>query len=238
MIWNKPYNKRLMRKAKMDLIDRAVRRYGVNSFADLGGVWRVEGGYSFYAASEHGAQVRLVDTHPTDTVRSLTKKWPRVSLVEGSFGDPAIVDRVRGVDAVIFYDVLLHQVSPDWNEVLNMYSWARVLVIYNQQWTGPETVRLLDLGREAYFENVPAHEHDEASSVYGPLFERLDQPHPDYKDGRKWRDVHHIWQWGITDLDMITRLAGLGYKLEFFENHGRFGKLPRFENHAMIFVKA
>src|SRR3712207_8336532 len=47
--------------------------------------------------------------------------------------------QVQGVDAVFFFDVLLHQVRPHWDEVLNLYSAAKVVVIYNQQWTGSKT---------------------------------------------------------------------------------------------------
>lgn len=229
----KPYDKSLMRQAKMELIDRAFDKYGVRSFADLGGVWRVEGGYSFYAASEHKAEHSyLVDTHPTERVRELSKKWP-VEIVQGSFGDPSVAEKVKGVDAVFLFDVLLHQVAPDWDDILRLYSSTPVLVIYNQQWTGPNTVRLLDLGEEEYYRNTPYNQDERRRSG---LFRRLDTPHPDH-GGRLWRDVHHIWQWGITDLDLIRAATALGYKLEYFENYGRFQKLPQFENHGMIFTK-
>jgi hypothetical protein len=100
--------------------------------------------------------------------------------------------------------VLLHQVAPDWDTILDMYAKnVRALVIYNQQWTGPgNNVRLLDLGEEEYF-----------------------------------RDVHHIWQWGITDADLEAKVAGLGFKLLHKKNCGRFGRLPNFENHAFIFAR-
>jgi hypothetical protein len=233
-MFSRTYRRSLLDPDKLRLIDRAFRRHGVRTFADLGGVWRVEGGYSFYAASKHSAGPSfIVDTHPTKTVEGYAKKAGNVSIVKGGFGDPAIAKRVAGVDAVFLFDVLLHQVRPNWNEVLELYSDTRVLVIYNQQWIGPETVRLFDLGEEEFFQNVP---HSATEPPYNDLFSKLDTPHPDYTD-RNWREVHHIWQWGITDLDLIGTATRLGYKLEYFENYGRFGSLPRFENHGMIFVK-
>ena len=67
------------------------------------------------------------------------------------------------------------------------------------------------------------------------LFDKLDEKHPDHD--RPWRDVHHIWQWGISDEDLRTKLEGLGFRLEFSKNCGRFGKLPNFENHTFLFCR-
>lgn len=214
---------------KLALIREAYSR-GARSFADLGGVWRVDGGYSFYA-ERLGYRGILVDTHPTDAALNRTGK--SVEFLRGNFGDPAIVESVRGIDAVFFFDVLLHQVRPDWDELLRLYSWAPMVLIYNQQWTGSDTVRLLDLGETEYFANTP---HDPNEPTYKNLFQKIDTPHPDH-GGRLWRDVHHIWQWGITDEALIGRMGELGYKLDYSANHGSFGRLPRFENHSFLFLK-
>jgi len=221
--------------AKLEMIDAAFAKYGVTSFADLGGVWGVEGGYTFHALDRF-PQVRgmLVDTHPTAAVTERAKKYPQLELVRGNFGDPAVAVRVGAVDAVFFFDVLLHQVRPNWDEVLAMYGQARCLMIYNQQWTGPgEIVRLLDLGEEEYFRNVP---HKRSHPIYADLFRKLDQPHPDH-GGRVWRDVHHVWQWGISDAALEAKAGALGYRLEFKKNFGSFGHLPQFENHGFLFVR-
>jgi hypothetical protein len=37
-----------LNREKRDLIDFAFQRFGLRSFADLGGVWNVAGGYTFY----------------------------------------------------------------------------------------------------------------------------------------------------------------------------------------------
>jgi len=229
---------RLFRKIvqdKVDIIDQAFSSLGVDSFADLGGVWRVEGAYTFHALDNHPIKdAALVDTHLTPTVVARAKSYPQLRLINGNFGNPAIVDQVGTVDAVLLFDVLLHQVSPDWDTILEMYAKnVRTLLIYNQQWTGSkDTVRLLDLGEEEYFRNVP---HNRRQENYRNLYEKLDQIHPDHD--RPWRDVHHIWQWGITDADLESKVTRLGFKLVYKKNCGRFGRLPNFENHAFIFSR-
>ena len=180
---------------KVDIIDQAFSSLGIESFADLGGVWGVEGAYTFHALDKHRVRdAVLVDTHLTPTVVARAKSYPQLRLINGNFGNQAVVDEVGKVDAVLLFDVLLHQVSPDSDTILEMYAKnVRSLLIYNQQWTGSEnTVRLLDLGEKEYFRNVP---HSRHHKNYRNLFEKLDQKHPDHD--RPWRDVHHIWQWGI-----------------------------------------
>lgn len=222
---------------KMDVIDFAFveleRRVG--SFADLGGVWGVDGAYTFYALDRHEVKTAfLVDTDFTDEVTRRSRRHWNLKLIKGNFGEKSVFEQIGGVDAVFFFDVLLHQVKPDWNEVLDMYGAAAdVFVIYNQQWTGSEnTVRLLDLGREEYFRNVP---HDGEHPTYRALFEKMHEMHPQHK--RPWRDIHNVWQWGITDRDLVSRIEGLGFRMQYFKNCGRFGELPNFENHAFVFSK-
>lgn len=224
-----------LKQAKLDLIDFAFENLGVRSFADLGGVWGVEGGYTFYALDKHQVdKAFLVDTHPTSLVLDKSQTYEQLDVLTGSFGDPEIVSQVSGVDAVFLFDVLLHQVSPDWDEILEMYGrQTRCLIIYNQQWTGSgSTTRLLDLGEDEYFKNVP---HNRRQEPYKSLFEKLEQKHPDHD--RPWKDVHHIWQWGITDADLTERLATLKFRQEFSKNLGRFGRLKNFEDHAFIYCK-
>ena len=192
---------------KLELIDSTFSKFDVRSFADLGGVWGVEGGYTFHALDRHPiSRAVLVDTHPTQIVRDRATKYPALELVEGAFGDDGVVRRVGAVDAVVFFDVLLHQVAPDWDDVLRRYAErVKYFVIYNQQWIGSQsTVRLLDLGKEEYLRNVPHKRHE---APYNDLFSKLDQIHPEH--GKPWRDVHHIWQWGITDGYLEAKLSKL-----------------------------
>jgi len=220
-------------KDKVDLIDQAFSSFGIELFADLGGVWGVEGAYTFHALDKHSVKdAVLVDTSISPTVNDSAKKYPRLRLINGNFGSQAVVDKVGRVDAIFLFDVLLHQVAPDWDTILEMYAKnVRVFVIYNQQWTGSDTtVRLLDLGEEEYFRNIPA---DPKQGPYKNLFKKLDQKHP-YADAL-WRDVHSIWQWGITDDDLESTAARLGFKLVYMKWCGRLGE--HFENKAFIFAR-
>jgi hypothetical protein len=45
--------------------------------------------------------------------------------------------------------------------------------------------------------------------------------------------VHNIWQWGITDDDLVEKMQSLGFERVHYENCGRFGTLPNTENHAL-----
>jgi hypothetical protein len=219
-------------QSKLDMIDFVLNRLRVQSFADLGGVWGVEAGYTFYALA-HGARAGvLVDTHLTDAVLEKARGCPQLRVIRGNFGADAIAAEVGDVDAVFLFDTLLHQVAPDWDRILELYSrQARCFLIYNQQWIGRgRWVRLLDLGEDDYFRNVP-HSRDEGP--YAGLFAKLDAPHPEH-GGRRSRDVHHIWQWGITDADLLVKMQDLGYRFRFFVNDGRFGSLKNFENHAFV----
>ena len=220
---------------KIRMIDDAFTTYDIRSFADLGGVWGVEGAYTFHALGKEGINdAALVDTHPTQSVLQRAADFGNLRVIQGNFGDEEVIRRIGNVDAVFLFDVLLHQVRPDWDQILEMYApHVRCFIIYNQQWIGQgSAVRLLDLGEKAYFRNVP---HSRWNKAYANLFSKLDEKHPHHD--RPWRDVHHIWQWGITDEDLENKLLTLGFRLGHKKNCGRFGRLPNFENHAFVFVK-
>jgi len=205
------------------------------SFADLGGVWNVDGAYTFYTLERYDVtRAFLADTDFNDAVRRRSLTHDNLKLIQGNFGDPAVAERIGPVDAIFLFDVLLHQVRPDWNEILEMYAkQTACFVIFNQQWTASDrTVRLLDLGREEYFRNVP---HAPEHPTYRALFEKMHEMHPQH--GRPWRDIHNVWQWGITDRDLSAVLEKLGFRAVWRKNCGRFGSLPNFENHAFVFRK-
>ncbi len=205
------------------------------SFADLGGVWAVDGFYTFYTLGKYGVKCAfLVDTDFTDAVLKKARSKGSLRLIRGNFGEESVAEQIGRVDATFLFDALLHQVKPDWNEIVENYSKrTNFFVVYNPQWTGSEnTVRLLDLGRDEYFKNVP---HDEEHPTYKALFSKMYEIHPQHK--RIWRDIHNVWQWGITDRDLLRTMENLGYKMQYFKNCGRFGSLPNFENHAFVFQK-
>jgi hypothetical protein len=230
----KPKYPRLLNN-KLELIDYAFTRFNLKSFADLGGVWGVEGGYTFTTLEKHDvSKAFLVDTHPTETVLESAKRFPQLKLVRGNFGAESSAREVGNVDAIFLFDVLLHQVDPDWDRIIDMYAGQiKAFIIYNQQWTGPgNNVRLLDLGEQAYFDNVP---HVPTEEPYIGLYQRLEEKHPDHN--KKWKDVHHIWQWGITDLDLITKMSSIGFKMQYMKNCGVAFGLKNFEDHMFIFTR-
>src|SRR5687768_1085634 len=55
-------------------------------FADLGGVWGVNGAYTFHALRHNPQQAYLVDTDFTDVVRKRAESFPNLKLVCGNFG--------------------------------------------------------------------------------------------------------------------------------------------------------
>jgi hypothetical protein len=225
---------------KRDLIDLAYRRCdpAPGSFADLGGIWNVDGAYTYYTLAEHGAaRAFLVDFAISEAATRASRGHRGLTLIKGNFASEQVMEKIGEVDAVFLFDVLLHQVKPDWDEILRAYAKrTRYFVIYNQQWTGStHTVRLLDLGEEEYFRNIPPNSRDLPS--YSGLFEKLHERVIPEKD-RVWRDMTSVWQWGITDGDLLEAMQGLGFKMQHYRNCGRFGALPNFENHGFVFQRA
>lgn len=221
---------------KKQLIDFACGRLGARSFADLGGVWNVDGGYSFYAIERyHIRKAFLVDTDVGSRVFQKQKRHPHLQIIQDNFGNATVPARIGKVDGIFFFDTLLHQVRPDWDQVLEMYAGiTEHFLIFNQQFTNlRKTVRLLDLGLEEYFRNIP-HRLDE--EPYKTFFRDLDAIYPEA--GRPYRDIHAIWQWGIIDSDLISRMDDLGFKMHFYQNCGQFGQLSNVENHAFVFSRS
>lgn len=222
----------VLQPVKQRVIERAFERCGVRSFADLGGVWAVDGGYTFFALEQFRIErAYLVDEDHTAPVHERAKHFSQLELVSANFGAQDTADRLGRIDAVILFDVLLHQVAPDWDEILELYApRTRSFVIVNPQWAGDgEAVRLLDLGREEYLRSVPPLD------LHAEVFEKLDETNP--RRGRRWRDVHDIWQWGISDAALTATLERLGFTLVYFEDLGSWQGLERFRNRAFAFAK-
>jgi hypothetical protein len=219
---------------KLRLIDYCFEQLDSRSFADLGGVWGIDGAYARYAADAHAPERGVVvDENFTERYLELERKLPGLTHLPGNFGRREVAEALGHVDVCMFYDVLLHQVDPDWHEVLALYAPAcRRVAIVQPQWNGPETVRLLDLGEHDYMAAIPEAEAAHGS-VYDGLFERLDEINQ--QRGRPWRDVHDIWQWGISDRDLIARMGELGFGLRLFENTGPWRGLERFHESAFLF---
>ncbi len=217
---------------KRRAIDSAFDRIGARSCADLGGVWAVDAGYTFYGLARPTVErAVLVDTGVTNSVRRRAITEPRLRLVEADFGDPGTPAAVGAVDAVFLFDVLLHQARPDWDEIIHGYAvHTKAFVIVQPQYVaGPDTVRLVDLGKSRYEELVPH------TTVHDEAWERLDEIHPKY--GKPWRDIHEIWQWGIVDADLDRVCTAEGFELCHYENAGPWKDLVGFENHAFVYVR-
>jgi len=227
------------RKGKRKLIDFACKRLQVRSIADLGGVWGVDGEYTFYTMETHRIEKAfLVDITFTETLMERKEKYPGLKIISGNFGDAGVARQIEEVDAVILFDVLLHQVNPDWDDILETYaSRTKSFLIFNPQFSASNrTVRLLDLGEDEYFKNIP---HTKDEEPYKTVFEKMYEihPRPHYRQQRIYRDIHDIWQWGIVDDDLIAKMKSLGFSMRYFRNHGRFNNLVNFENHAFAFSK-
>ncbi len=218
---------------KLRTIDAAFALPGVRSVADLGGVWAVQAGYTFHALERHAPdRAVLVDDDITAAVRERGAAFAQLELLEQNFGAAQTPAGVGDVGVVLLFDVLLHQVDPDWDEILRRYAArAQALAIVNPMWTaGSQTVRLLELGEARYRQAVPPQDNIDG------LFERLDVVHP--ARGRPWRDVHDVWQWGITDVDLRAVMADLGFTVAFAEQHGRWRGLHDFEDCAYVFHRS
>lgn len=204
------------------------------SFADLGGVWKVNAGYTIFALKNYDIKrAVIVDTNYNRIVERKLMSFGNLVKIQGNFGSDDIIAAVGNVDAIFFFDVLLHQVAPDWDEVLSKYSSiSDCFVIYNQQYlVGSEAFRLTDLPLERYKELVPERKDDLYDFIYAHKNE-INEEH-----NRPWKDVHNILQWAITD-DALRELMGkLGYREVFFKSCGPFSNSDYFENHAFVFIK-
>lgn len=222
---------------KKDLIDFTFGRCkpAPRSFADLGGVWGVDAAYTFYTLDTYNIESAfLVDTDLSDEVTFRRQKFNNLKVIRGNFGEESVFEQIGSVDVIFLFDVLLHQVKPDWNEILQVYSdRTKYFLVFNQQWIkSKSTMRLLDLGREEYFNNVP---HDQDHPTYKALFDEMYEIHPDHQ--RIWRDIHNVWQWGITDHDLLETIQNFGFKLQYYKNCGGLDALENFEDHAFVFQK-
>jgi hypothetical protein len=218
---------------KLEMLDHGCDLVDARSLADLGGVRAVGGGYSFHAARRDGMRrVVLVDEDFTPEVTDRQSAASVLELVQGNFGDERIAGRVGPVDVVLLFDVLFRQVRPDWDDVLEMYAaQTRCFVVvqptYNRAQDG--AVRLLDLGARPYLDMVPD------LAIHIEALEHLDDAN--VRRGRRWRDVHDIWQWGITRQALERKLDGLGFRLAHREVRGRWRGLDAFDDCAFVFVR-
>ncbi len=221
---------------KLRLVDRAFAtvRPRANSFSDLGGVWKVNAAYSRYTLRKHKPERGvLVDTDFPPGLKEKLSRLDQLEIIQGDFTAASTLVRIGRVDIVYLFDVLLHQANPSWDEVLRRYApLCSCLVIFNQQFLGGgETLRLTDLPLEEYKRLAPRGR----DALYEHMYAHAAEIHPVY--GKPWRDIHHFFQWGITDRDLRAHMQKLDFTEVFFANYGQFSDLPMFENHGFIFVR-
>ncbi|MDE2689506.1 MAG: hypothetical protein OXI49_03270 [Acidobacteriota bacterium] len=229
------------RQTKLALVETAHRITEFRSFADLGGCWGVNGAYSFHAAELCGPSLErafILDGSITPQTRDRAGQHPRVQLVETLLGSREAHEAVGHVGAVIMFDILLHQVDPDWNDFL--LAWSRqtdTLVIHNQNWLKtPRTIRFVERGLEWYRRNVVVWEDE-----YAPSVERWFARHHERDSrGRLERDSYDFWQWGIRPLELINLLARHGFELVHMDRDALpFGPhYPWIVNDGMVFRRA
>lgn len=224
----------VLNRQKTELIDFGCTAFHIGSLADLGAVWTVDGGYCLYAAEKHGVNPAIaVDAYPTPALREYAASNPAMKIVEGDFGSPEVAKKVGNVDAIAFFDILLCEVSPNWDELLRMYAGqTRTFLIFNAQFLGDKTYRLMDLPPDEYFRLVPESRDREP---YKTAFERPNDIHPEQH--RPYRDSFDLWQWAITDNSLTALMRDLGFRLHYYRNWGPYRGLDHVEIHAFAFSK-
>ena len=182
----------------------------------------MNGAYSFYILSKYEvSKAFIVDDHFTEKVKKRSARYPQLRLMEGDFRLKETFEKIGEVDLILLFDVLLHQVN--WQEVLSFCTEkAHILAVYNPQFSGEKSVRLLDLGEEAYFNLVP---HRKEGPYYEDLFTPLEQ-----------RDSAAVWQWGISDKDLISTLNQLGFRL-IYSLDGEYWPNRAFRSKGFIFQR-
>jgi hypothetical protein len=218
-------------------IDHAVVELGAETFASLE-IGQTCGQYAFYAIDQptvtSGVLIDVGARRPghylLSTIEQAAER-PGMRVIDGSFSDPRTVSQIGRVDAILLFDVLHRMVAPDWDQALELYAPATsTFVIGNPQWQGDATVRLIDLGRDHYLAAVPKWDSHAA------LFDRLDEWLAGQQ--RPFRDGDHVWQWGITDVDLERRMSELGFGLERKWSLNKPPETDGFINAAFVFSRS
>jgi hypothetical protein len=214
-----------------------VDQLGIESFASLE-IADAYGQYAFRAIERPSVRRGvLLDArawrprdHVLDAIEQATER-PGLEVVDAEFSEPETVAQLGRVDAILLFDVLLRTVEPDWDQVLELYAPATsAFVITNPQWDGDGSVRLIDLGRESYLRAVPPWD------AHQELFDHLDEWHEGQE--RPYRDANHVWQWGITDADLIAKTEELGFALEREWTLGSPPETEGFVNRTFVFTRS
>jgi len=221
---------------KFDLIKNVFNDYlpEDSTFADLGGVWKVNAAYTIYTLKNFNIRKGyIVDTDFNEKTDHVLSGYDNLIKVKANFSSDEIISQIDAVDVIYLFDVLLHQVAPNWDDVLEKYSKiSKCFAIYNQQYNKSQnTIRLTDLSLEEYKQIAPQRE----DGLYDFIYNNKNKINSKYE--KPWKDVHNIWQWGITDNDLRSKMKSLGFTEKYYKNCGQFSNLEFFENHAFIFLR-
>lgn len=220
-------------KQKKLLIDNALSYFKIDSLLDLGGNWNVDGVYSKYIYDNSDCRdITIVDAYWD---HKLTKDYEfyGINCIRETFSK-FFEREPRHFDCTLIFDILLHQVSPNWKEIINHISTiSKNILIFNPQWISTdETVRLTKLPNAEYLSNVP-HNKDEY-----PYNNYLKNPWNICPEtGICYKDSYCIWQWGITNVDLISSFHKQNFDLLFSQNFKGWDLLDNFENYGYIFRK-
>ena len=221
--------------SKLDLLCLANELYSPSSLCDIGGVWGVDGGYGVYAKTVLGIEnVRIVDSHWTDTSKQCCND-SGVKIVDSFIDEYLDEISLQNLDCVCLFHFLLHQVSPDWREILRrLSSSVKVVLINNPQWTLEKAgFRLTELNSDEYFSFVP---HSESEENYRDLYTAPLEIDPLHNKPR--RDLHHFWQWAITNNDLITWMNSLGYDIMYIRPSTVWSHNKHFQDFGFIFYNS
>ncbi|OGV46896.1 MAG: hypothetical protein A2X46_15925 [Lentisphaerae bacterium GWF2_57_35] len=222
---------------KKDVIDYAFSALSIKKVAELGCIWGVDGAYGQYIHDKYApTEVVMVDAIWNENALRLCRERKNITTVDGNFCDVSMPQRIGKVDAIIFFDILLHMVSPNWDEMLRMYAdYTNAFLIVNPQFMATSTtVRLLDLGVDEYFRNIP---HAPDYPIYQTVF--ADPYQMDAKQNKPLRDAFYIWQWGITNHDLIDKMDRMGFEPVLIQKDKLYyGKAKNFANYGFIFARS
>lgn len=221
---------------KKEIIDFAFQNGSIKSVAELGCVWNVDGIYGRYIGEKYNpAKIMMVDLIWNARALALCAAHPSITTVTANFATRQMVEEIGPIDCAIFFDILLHMVSPDWGALLEMYAPnTKTFLIANPQFiSSTRTTRLLDLPRERYLDLIPDHSD---RSIYAKTF---DNPYQfDESQGKPLRDSAYVWQWGITNRDLVDSMDRLGFDLTFSKRGPhRYGRAKEMVQWGFVFER-
>ena len=125
------------------------------------------------------------------------------------------------------FDILLHQGHPDWQQVVSLWAeQASAIAVYNPQWRGENSVRLTSLPLNEYFRILPC-------SLAPATYQHL----KNQKDLEAAQEELDIWQWAITDNDLIDCFQRCGLKLVHKQDDGPWRDSRQFRWKGFLFRK-